>query len=89
MMLALVAMTGLAQKHLPAFQYSKEPAVLSGQIIGNNQQITESVHVRYVLKYTSGTGDALRQASATVGLSADAACLIQSCFSPNKYKKVG
>ena len=41
-LLALVAMTGLAQKHLPAFQYSKEPAVLSGQIIGNNQQITES-----------------------------------------------
>ena len=39
---ALVAMTGLAQKHLPAFQYSKEPAVLSGQIIENNQQITES-----------------------------------------------
>ena len=65
-LLALVAMTGLAQKHLPAFQYSKEPAVLSGQIIGNNQQITESVHVRYVLKYTSGTGDALRQASAAV-----------------------
>ncbi|QFQ12280.1 hypothetical protein C7Y71_004205 [Pseudoprevotella muciniphila] len=41
LLLALVAMTGLAQKHLPAFQYSKEPAVLSGQIIGNNQQITD------------------------------------------------
>ena len=64
--LALVAVVGQAQKHLPAFQYSKEPAVLSGQIIGNNQQITESVHVRYFLKYTSGMGDALRQASATV-----------------------
>ena len=65
-LLALVAMTGLAQKHLPAFQYSKEPAVLCGQIIGNNQQITESVHVRYALKYTSGMGDALRQTSAAV-----------------------
>ena len=63
---ALAAMAGQGQKHLPAFQYSKEPAVLSGQIIGNNQQITESVYVRYVLKYTSGTGDALRQASAAV-----------------------
>jgi len=86
-LLALVAMTGLAQKHLPAFQYSKEPAVLSGQIIGNNQQITESVHVRYVLKYTSGTGDALRQASAAVGLSADAACLIQCRFRQINIKR--
>ena len=66
LLFVLVAVAGKAQKHLPAFQYSKEPAVLSGQIIGNNQQITESVHVRYVLKYTSGTGDALRQASAAV-----------------------
>lgn len=55
--------------------------------VGQRCPLTQ--HVRYVLKYTSGTGDALRQASAAVGLSADAACLIQSCFSPNKYKKVG
>ncbi len=82
---ALAAMAGLAHKHLPAFQYSKEPAVLSVQIIGNNQQITESVHVRYVLKYTSGTGDALRQAS--VGLSADAACLIQCRFRQINIKR--
>ena len=65
-LLALVAMAGQAQKHLPAFQYSKEPAVLSGQIIGNSQERSESVRVRYFLKYTSGMGDALRQTSADV-----------------------
>ncbi len=65
-LLALIAMTGLAQKRLPALQYSKEPAVLSGRIIGNSPEKTESVRVRYNLKYTSGMGDASRQASAAV-----------------------
>jgi len=63
---AFVAMTGWAQKHLPAFQYSKEPAVLNGIIIGDASQRPNSVGVRYLLKYTSGMGDALRRESATV-----------------------
>ena len=74
-LLALVAMIGHAQKHLPAFQYSKEPAVLSGMIIGDASQRPNSVGVRYLLKYTSGMGDALRRESATV--DAD------GCFSLN------
>ena len=35
---ALVAIAGHAQRHLPAFQYSKEPAVLNGTIIGDASQ---------------------------------------------------
>ena len=65
-LLALVAMIGHAQKHLPAFQYSIEPAVLNGMIIGDASQRPNSVGVRYLLKYTSGMGDALRRESATV-----------------------
>ena len=61
-----VAMLGRAQKHLPAFQYSKEPAVLKGKIVGEASQRPKSVRVRYLLKYTSGTGDALRQESTSV-----------------------
>ena len=65
-LLALVAMTGWAQKHLPEFQYSKEPAVLNGKIIGDASQKPESVHVRFLLKYNSGMGGSLRQESAVV-----------------------
>ena len=65
-LLALVAMAGQAQKHLPAFQYSKEPAMLNGIIIGDASQRPNSVGVRYLLKYTSGMGDALRQESTAV-----------------------
>ncbi|MBQ9285847.1 MAG: hypothetical protein IJ209_06175 [Bacteroidaceae bacterium] len=65
-LLALVAMAGQAQKHLPAFQYSGEPAVLSGTIIGEAPQKPDSVRVRYALKYSSGMGDAIRRASAAV-----------------------
>ena len=65
-LLAVVAMAGQAQKHLPAFQYSKEPAVLNGIIIGDASQRPNSVGVRYLLKYTSGMGDALRQESTAV-----------------------
>ena len=65
-LLALVAMAGQAQKHLPAFQYSKEPAVLSGRIVGNSLEGAKKVRVRYLMKYTSGMGEASRQASADV-----------------------
>ena len=65
-LLALVAMGGQAQKHLPAFQYSKKPAVLNGMIIGDASHRPNSVGVRYLLKYTSGMGDGLRQESTTV-----------------------
>ena len=63
---ALVAIAGHAQRHLPAFQYSKESAVLNGTIIGDASQRPNSVGVRYVLKYSSGMGDAVRQANADV-----------------------
>ena len=65
-LLALVAMAGQAQKHLPELKYSKEPAVLNGIIIGDASQRPNSVGVRYLLKYTSGMGDALKQESTTV-----------------------
>ncbi|MBQ9362683.1 MAG: TlpA family protein disulfide reductase [Bacteroidaceae bacterium] len=65
-LLAIVALAGQAQKHLPAFQYSNEPAVLKGSIIGNVSQKPDSLRVRYLLKYSSGMGDALRQESAAV-----------------------
>jgi len=59
-------MAGQAQKHLPELKYSKEPAVLNGIIIGDASQRPNSVGVRYLLKYTSGMGDALRQESTVV-----------------------
>ena len=65
-LLALVAMTGQAQKHLPELKYSKKPAVLKGMILGDASQRPNSVGVRYLLKYTSGMGDALRQESTAV-----------------------
>ena len=65
-LLALVTMAGQAQKHLPELKYSKEPAVLNGIIIGDASQRPNSVGVRYLLKYTSGMGDALRQESTVV-----------------------
>ena len=65
-MLTLVTLAGQAQKHLPAFQYSKEPAVLDGMIIGDASQRPNSVGIRYLLSYTSGMGDALRQESTVV-----------------------
>ncbi|MBP5513467.1 MAG: hypothetical protein J6Y04_01630 [Bacteroidaceae bacterium] len=65
-MLTLVTLAGQAQKHLPAFQYSKEPAVLDGMIIGDASQRPNSVGIRYLLSYTSGMGDALRQESTLV-----------------------
>ena len=66
LLLALIAMAGQAQKHLPELKYSKEPAVLNGIIIGDASQRPNSVGVRYLLKYTSGMGDALRQESTAV-----------------------
>ena len=69
-LLALVALAGQAQKHLPAFRYSKEPAVLSGRIIGDAAtKRPDSVRVRYALKYSSGMGDAVRRSSS--GVDAD------------------
>lgn len=66
-LLALVAMGGHAQRHLPAFQYSKEPAVLNGIIIGDAAtKRPDSVRVRYALKYSSGMGDAVRRSSSGV-----------------------
>ena len=65
-LLALFTITGQAQKLLPAFQYSKEPAVLDGIIIGDALQKPDSVRVRYLLKYNSGMGDALRRGSTAV-----------------------
>ena len=65
-LLALFTITGQAQKLLPAFQYSKEPAVLDGMIIGDASQKPDSVRVRYLLKYNSGMGDALRRGSTAV-----------------------
>ena len=65
-LLTIVAMAGQAQKHLPELKYSKEPAVLNGIIIGDASQRPNSVGVRYLLKYTSGMGDALRQESTAV-----------------------
>ena len=66
-LLALVAMGGHAQRHLPAFQYSKEPAVLNGIIIGDAATMRpDSVRVRYALKYCSGMGDSVRRSSSGV-----------------------
>ena len=65
-LLALIAITGQAQEHLPAMRYSKEPAVLNGQIVGNSPESMDSVRVHYILKYSSGMGDAVRRASAAV-----------------------
>ena len=65
-LLALIVMAGQAQKHLPALQYSKEPAVLSGRIIKDSTQKIDDIHARYVMKYGSGMGDGVRFKSAAL-----------------------
>lgn len=58
---AFISVTGLAQKHLPGFQYSREPALLSGCVINAGTQKADDVTVSYTLKYSSAMGDALRR----------------------------
>ena len=65
-LLAVFAMAGQAQKHLPGIQYSKESAVLNGRIIDDGTRKTDSVRVRYVLKYSSGMGDGIRRKSTAL-----------------------
>ena len=64
--LIIFTLTGWAQKHLPAFQYSKEPAILNGTVIGKTSQKPNSVGIHYLLKFTSGMGDAFRQKSVAI-----------------------
>ena len=66
-LLIIGTLAGWAQKHLPALQYSQEPAVLNGIIIGDASQKPNSVGVHYLLRFTSGMGDAFRQQSAVIG----------------------
>lgn len=54
----LIALTGLAQHHLPRFKYSKAPAVLNARIVGDFTQVPEDVKVIYTLKYSDGMGNA-------------------------------
>lgn len=65
-LLAFVAIVGQAQKSLPAFQYSKEPAVLNEIIVGDASQRPDRVGVHNLLKYTLGMVDALRRESAAM-----------------------
>lgn len=65
-LLFLFTLAARAQMELPAMRYSKEPAVLNGCIIGNSTERTDSVRVRYLLKYNSGLGDCIRRKSAVI-----------------------
>lgn len=62
----LFALTGQAQKNLPRFKYSKEPAVLIGCIVGDSTQKVEDVKLIYTMKYHSGTGDARKGKKAVL-----------------------
>ena len=67
-LLALVTITGQAQKHLPEISYSKKPAVLSGRIIKDGAESPDTIYLRCLQPYTSGMGDALwRTAVPLVG----------------------
>ena len=57
-LLGILAMTGQAQKHLPRFKYSKEPAVLSGGVVGDSTLRPKDAKVIHWMKYNAGMGDA-------------------------------
>lgn len=59
-LLALVALMGQAQKHLPEIQYSLKPAVLKGRVVKASAEESDTVRVYYLLRYTTGMGDARR-----------------------------
>lgn len=63
-LIALMSASGHAQKRLPAFKYSKEPAVLCGRVVGDSARSVKDVTVFYAMKYSSGTGDAMRRSVA-------------------------
>ena len=58
-LLALIAVAGQAQNHLPEISYSKKPAVLSGRIIKDGAEAPDTIYLRCLQPYTSGMGDAL------------------------------
>ena len=59
-LLPLLASAGYAQSCLPAFRYSREPAVLIGQVVGDSTLKAYDMSVSYTMKYSSGMGDARR-----------------------------
>ena len=64
LVLGFLALTGQAQKNLPRFKYSKEPAVLRGRIVGDSIQIPEEVKAIHWMKYNAGIGDARKDTKA-------------------------
>lgn len=61
----LVGLAAQAQGHLPRFKYSKEPAVLTGCVVGDSAQMPEYLKVIHWMKYNAGMGDA-RKGNKTV-----------------------
>lgn len=62
---SLICAACMAQDHLPAFTYSRKPAVLNARIVGDNAQNTKDISVSYTMKYSAGMGDARRGKDAT------------------------
>lgn len=58
--LAWGSMTGWAQKHLPDISYSQKPAILKGRVLKAKADEPDMVRVKYLLSYTSGTGDGVQ-----------------------------
>ncbi|MDE5794649.1 MAG: thioredoxin family protein [Muribaculaceae bacterium] len=65
--LGLITLTGQAQNHLPRFKYSKEPAVLSGSLVGDSTQRPEDIEVIHWMKYNPGLpGEAIKGNTASL-----------------------
>ena len=63
-LLGILTLTGQTQKHLPRFKYSKEPAVLTGRVVGDSTQKPEDIKVLHWMKYNAGIGDAIKGTKA-------------------------
>ena len=66
-LLVILTLTGQAQKHLPRFKYSKEPAVLRGCLVGDSTQRPEDIDVIHWMKYNPGLpGEAIKDATSSL-----------------------
>lgn len=65
--LGVISLTGQAQKSLPRFKYSKEPAVLTCCLVGDSTQRPEDVKVIHWMKYNPGLpGEAIKGKKAAL-----------------------
>ena len=66
-LLGILTLTGQAQKHLPRFKYSKEPAVLRGCLVGDSTPRPEDARVIHWMKYNPGLpGKAIKDATSSL-----------------------